>query len=276
MNRPNGAYPAAKRVVERHFILIGKTEVCRKLSMGCATINGSRSLHSIRSLGSQNNQLLEVRDYSCFCDFCLYSDGGSCSSAAFVQPWKMVTLVPTSSLEAMQEEENLDQETWEVDNDSHDLAQALDVGDHFAILADPEDPQSKGAEFFILLCTKKMYVVQDEILRDAWGGVVERTDEVVEGFYYEQHGKKPNSYVLLDGAGPAIVYSHLVCASKFSMKLARHKQKSNTSVYSLSDAALAKVARVVRDRERVAGLESDAEFETDDDESDGDSDQESD
>lgn len=274
MNRPNGAYPAAKRVVDRHFTLIGKTEVCRKLSMGCATINGSRSMHSIRSVGPQNNTLLQVRDFSCFCSFCLYSEGVSCCSAAFVKPWKVVTLVPTSSIEAMQEED-LDQE-WEVEDDSHDLAMSLEIGDHFAILADPEDPHSKGAEFFVLLCTKKMYVVEDEILTDAWGGVVERTDEVVEGLYYEQHGLKPNSYVLLDAAGPARVYSHLVFASKFSMKLAMHKQKSNTSVYKLSDAALSKIARVLRDRERVAALESDAEVHSDEDETESDSDEDSD
>lgn len=265
MNRPNGAYPAARRVVDRHFTLIGKTEVCRRLSMACATVSGSRSMHSIRSVGPQNNVQLQVRDFSCFCNFCVDSEGESCSSFTFVKPWRVVTLVPTSTDEAVQEEEDLDQE-WVLEDDSNDLALGLDIGDHFAILADPNDPHSKGAEFFVLLCTKRMYVVEEETLTDAWGGVVERSDEVVEGLYYEQHGKKANSYVLLDAAGPARVYSHLVCASKFCMKLARHKQKSNTSVYSLSNAALAKIARVLRDRERVAALESDAELDIDEEE----------
>ena len=43
-----------------------------------------------------------------------------------------------------------------------------------------------------------MYVVEEEYFTDAWGGVVERSDEVVEGLYYEQNGKTANSYVLLD------------------------------------------------------------------------------
>lgn len=275
MNRPHAAYPAAKRVVDRHFTLVGKSDVCRKMSMGCATINGSRSMHSIRSVGLQNSTLLQVRDFSCFCSFCLSNEGVSCSSTAFVKPWKVVTLVPTSRTEGMQEEEDLDQE-WQVEDDSHDLAIALEIGDHFAILADPEDPQSKGAEFFILLCTRKMYVVEEELLTDPWGGVVERSDEVVEGLYYEQHGLKANTYVLLDAAGPARVYSHLVCASKFVMQLARHKQKSNTPVYRLSDAALSQIARVARDRKQVAALESDAEVESYEDETDGVSEPESD
>ena len=107
MNRPNGAYPAARRVVDRHFILIGKTDVNRRLSMGCATVNGSRSMHSIRSVGLQNNVLLQVRDFSCFCTFCVNSEGDSCVSSSFVKPWKVVTLVPTSVDEAIQ-----DKRTW--------------------------------------------------------------------------------------------------------------------------------------------------------------------
>ena len=163
-----------------------------------------------------------------------------------------------------------------MEDDNHDLALALNVEDLFAILADPEDPHSKGAEFFVMLCTKKMYVVEDEILTDPWGGIVERSDEVVEGLYYEQHGLKPNMYVLLDAAGPARVYSHLVFASKFVIQLSRHKQKSNTPVYKLSDAALGKIARVLRDRRKVAALESDAEVESDEAESESDSEHESD
>lgn len=47
----------------------------------------------------------------------------------------------------------------------------------------------------------------------------------------------------------ARIYSHLVCAHKFSMTLANHKQKGNTSVYQLSQAALQKIDAVMQSRE---------------------------
>lgn len=139
MDRPNGAYAAAKRVVERNFFLIGATEVSRTNPKACATVEGTRSMHSVRSIGPANNVLLQVRDYSCFCPGCVHGAAEACPNVAYVQPWKLVTLEPIAAEEAIQEEEDLDQE-WEADFDSHDQAAGLEVGDHFAIFADPNDP----------------------------------------------------------------------------------------------------------------------------------------
>jgi len=216
-------------------------------------------------VGPGNNVLLQARNYSCFCESCVGNGREVCPNNKYVAAWKVVTLEPCTNEEAVQEKENLDEE-WLAKANSDALAAELEVGDHFAILADTSDPESKGAEFFILLCTKQMFVVQNEVLTDAWGGKVDRADEVVEGLYYEQHGKKLNSYVLVADPGPARVYSHLVCASKFCMKVARYKQKSKTSVYELSDAALAKIERVLQDRKRAEALHS----EDDDDDLDTD------
>jgi hypothetical protein len=58
---------------------------------------------------------------------------------------------------------------------------------------DPDDPNADRTEFFVLLCTRKMYVVEDEVATDNWGRRVEREDEVVEGVYYHRKGNKPNS-----------------------------------------------------------------------------------
>lgn len=249
MNLPNGAYPRAKRVVEWHFHLIEKTEVCRKNPLACRTVPGSRSMHSIRSVSHTNNVLLQCRDYSCFCRACVSVHAfGRCPNHLHVAPWKLVTLDPRRADEAVQEEEDLDRE-WTAAPDSNLLASELLVGDHFAILADRDDPSADGAKFFVLLCTKAMYVVEEETVQDAWGGSMEQGDEVVEGLYYEQHGLAENSYVFLRSVGVARIYSHLVCAHKFSMTLAKHKQKGNTSVYQLSQAALQKIDAVMQSKE---------------------------
>jgi hypothetical protein len=73
----------------------------------------------------------------------------------------------------------------------------LEIGDHFAILADPLDSNSNGAKSFVLLCTKPIYIVQEETLIDAWRVTIIRGDEVVEGLYYQHQGGWENSYILL-------------------------------------------------------------------------------
>jgi hypothetical protein len=104
-----------------------------------------------------------------------------------------------------------------------------------------------------------MYIVQEESLTDEWGVTVTRGDEVVEGLYYQRQGRRENSYVLLQDVGAACVYSHLVCANRFSMTRAQHKQKSGTSVYQLSDSALAHIHEAVRGSRECGELESESE-----------------
>lgn len=168
MNLPNAAYPGAKRMVNRHFHLIGKTEVPRENPMACSTIQGSRSMHSVRSVSTHNNVLLEVHDFSCFCLSCVDRTFNSvhCPNMSYVAPWKLVTLQPINAEVAIQESEDLDQD-WLAEPDANLLASELQVGDHFAIVADPSHPEADGADFFVLLCTKPMYIVELEILTDS-------------------------------------------------------------------------------------------------------------
>ena len=167
-----------------------------------------------------------------------------------------MTLEPVDGIEAV-EEDLLDQD-WLVDADSNDLAMELEIGDHFAILAAPDDPQSNGAKFFVLICTKKLYIVEDDSAVDGWGVTVDKDDEVVEGLYYHQQGARLNSYVLLERPGPARILSHLVCANQFSMNVQRHRQKGGTAVYKLSDGALEKIQEVIQKRAGAAAQDSDA------------------
>lgn len=268
MNQPHAAYPGARRDVKRSFLLIGKTEVCRKVSMGCKTVSGSRSIHSVRSVGPSNNVLLEVKDYSCFCVGCVSREeaGNLCPNRAYAGPWTLKTLEPLRPEDAVQEEEDPDV-VWPSEPDSNDLALELNVGDHFAVYADPLDPNAGGAKFFVLMCTKRMYVVEENGTTDSWGGVFEQDDEVVEGLYYHQQGTSQNSYLFNGAAGGARIYSHLVVAIKFSMKLLPHKRKASTSVYQLSSTTLAKINAAIKIREERDEIESSecASDESDDD-----------
>ena len=131
-----------------------------------------------------------------------------------------------SSMEVVQEPQKLDPDWSKVpDENILTLELTLETGDHFAILADPLDSNSNGAESFVLLYTKSIYIVQEETLTNAWRMTITKGDEVVEGLYYQHQGHWENSYVLLQDVGITCVYSHLVCANKFSMIMVQHKQK---------------------------------------------------
>jgi hypothetical protein len=84
MNLPNPAFPRARRIVNRHFYLIGETEVPRERPLGCNTIPGSRSMHSICSISHLNNYQLECRDFSCFYNACVLRTNGTCPNSSHV------------------------------------------------------------------------------------------------------------------------------------------------------------------------------------------------
>ncbi len=52
---------------------------------------------------------------------------------------------------------------------------------------------------------------------------LEKGDEVVEGHYYKNLGRKETSFVMDVVKGLAYIYSHLVCVSKFTMVQVTHK-----------------------------------------------------
>ncbi|KAG0597044.1 hypothetical protein M758_UG307000 [Ceratodon purpureus] len=257
MSQPHAAYPGARRDVKWNFQLIGKTEVCREVSMGSKIVSGSCSIHSVRSVGPSNNVLLEVKDYSCFCVGCVSREeaGNFCPNRCHAGPWSLKTLEPLRPEDAVQEEEDPDV-VWPSEPDSNDLASELMVDDHFAVYADPLDPNAGGAKFFMLMCTKRMHVVEENGTIDSWGGVFEWDDEVVEGLYYHQQGTSQNSYLFNGAAGGARIYSHLVVAIKFGMRLLPHKRKGATSMYQLSSTTLAKINAAIKITEEWDKMES--------------------
>ena len=133
------------------------------------------------------------------------------------------------------------------------------------VLVNLEDLGVDGAEFFILVCMKAMHLVQEDALRDAWNELIERGDEVVEGLYYKQQGQKQNSYVLLQDSRVARLYLHLVCATKFTLNLAPHKQKDGFSVYQLSNYALRHICDIVQSKKQRDELDIEDEEQQSDD-----------
>ena len=245
----------------RHFIEIGEFEVDSKDALNCKSISSSRSMHSVRSVSPFNNVLLEVRDFSCFCEHCVKGTVGICPNIQYVQLWKLETLEPVRAGDAVQEVEEVEHDlSFQLDDNLN--AVELQVGDNFAVAA--ESGNAEGVEFYILQYTKAMYLEKEDTLTDAWKGVTEMGDEVVEGLYYKQQGKSPKSYVLLRDHGVARIFSHLVCHSKFAMSQLQHKQKRQTSVYCLSDTTLGHIQEIICRRAQLDEMECLSEGDCDD------------
>ena len=101
-------------------------------------------------------------------------------------------------------------------------AATLEVGDHFAVLA---NEGGNGPEFWILECIETLHVVQEATKEDSWRQTVYQGKQIVIDTYYRQKGKKVTSFVHKDPSRHALIYSHLVLASKFQMPVALHRQK---------------------------------------------------
>jgi hypothetical protein len=255
MNLGNAAYPKAKRVVHRNFREIGEEEVVRTDPLDCKTIPGSRSMHCIRSVSHSNHVLLECRDFSCFCDHYYERVPGECSNKSHVSPWKLLTLEPVRSTNAVQETKLEAQQDWTGEADDNYIASQLQVGDNFAVPA--ELGNTEGVDFYVVQCTRTMHIVEETSRRDVWDGkVVERGDKIVEGLYYQRKGLSQTSYILLRDKGVSFHYSHLILTLKFRMVQARHKQKGDTTVYQMSENSLQRIRAVLQNREQLEELES--------------------
>jgi hypothetical protein len=92
---------------------------------------------------------------------------------------------------------------------------------------------------------KQMHIVQENVGPNDWGNFEEKGDEIVIDHYYKQSCTRKSSHVLIRDKGPTFIYSHLVCASKFSMVQASHKQKGGSTVYSLPSTMLEQIKYVL-------------------------------
>jgi hypothetical protein len=125
------------------------------------------------------------------------------------------------------------------------LVAGLVVGDNFVFLDAPNNYE--GADFFILQCVKELHIVEDDSRPYHFGNYMEKGDEIVIGQYYKPSGRRKSSYVLIKDKGPVFIYSHMVCASKFSMVQATHKQKGGVTIYTLLNSALEHITSIIEE-----------------------------
>jgi len=77
---------------------------------------------------------------------------------------------------------------------------------------------------------------RDQPLAANYNFTIEKGNEVMEGHYCKQSKRKETSFMMDACKSPTYIYSHLICASKFVMVQAAHKQKGGIIVYNLSSA----------------------------------------
>lgn len=240
MNREYAGYHSARRSVHRHFYDVKEADVNQFQAPNARTVEGTRSFHQVRSVGLEGTSL-QTRRLSCFCKFCLDGGDGPCDSAGFVEPFTLIRLEPCEP-QTLTRRDRARLDAQETRLHPHmsareSLAATLEVGDHFAVLA---DDGTGFPEFWILQCQEPLHGVEEDKMEDTWGQTVYRGEQIVIGTYYKQRGSSRSSYIREDPRRPAFIYSHLVVATKFDLPAATHRQKGGrggTQVYKLTTEA---------------------------------------
>jgi hypothetical protein len=223
-----------REAIRRHFQEIPVESIARTEPWNCDPIPGSRSFHSISSISAADSTKLMVRYFSCFCRACQLQAWDRCENPQHVTPWQLVKLKPHNTRLArnkmIQELERDDDSQYGGDVD--DMIDILEIGDHFAVLA--EDNNDEGVPYYILQCQRTKFVAGEDF-ECVWGNRFEVGDHVVEGIYFQNWGAGSQNYVYLSGSCLAFIHSHLVKATKFPMILLDHRVKGDEPIYKLLD-----------------------------------------
>jgi hypothetical protein len=234
--RVSSTYSKKKPLIFRKFWHIDESAVVRSNPFACATIPGSRSLHSVFSFSAADPTKLMVRQLSCFCPPCVDEDWDNCESKDHVKPWRCVKLKPSDTSYVREQMVHYgDHEEWEFGGDGEELSDLLNIGDNFVVPA--EGDNSEGVDFYILQCQRPKFKVR-ESFSCVWGCDFEAGDLAIGGTYYQKWGSSNKSYVYLSESNVAYIHAHLVCASKFAIPPANHRVKGDDPVYSLSNETL--------------------------------------
>ena len=225
MTREYAGYSGARRLVHRYFYDVTEVAVNLMPSLNARTVDGTRSFHQVRSVNLEGTSL-QVRDLSYFCKFCMDGGDGPYDNATYVPAFILIRLKPCeTTTESWQERGRREIEERRIHprmTAAEACAAILEVGDHFAVLA---DEGGNGPEFWILQRIETLHVVEESTKEDSWGQMVYHGEQIVIGTYNKQKGKKGTSFIREDPNRPALIYSHLVLASKFQMPVAMHRQK---------------------------------------------------
>jgi hypothetical protein len=94
--RAYNTYSKQKVAITRKFWHIRESEVIRSTPFACATIPGSKSLHSIFFFSVADPTKLMVRQLSCFCLPCIDENWENCENRDHVKPWRCLKLKPSN------------------------------------------------------------------------------------------------------------------------------------------------------------------------------------
>ncbi len=179
---------------------------------------------------------LAIRDFSCFCAFCIDEDYERCISLHHARIWKVHFIVPLNPRYIQSVVEGVNKEDdWEHGGNGDEIVQSFDIGNNFVVnvaLGNEED-----YEFYVVCCEKPLFEVNVDGLISDWGNTFELGSIVVGGYYYQRRGQGNQgdgvSYVNLLDQGTAYFYPHLVHASKFVMPLVHHRVVGNILVHHM-------------------------------------------
>jgi hypothetical protein len=128
------------------------------------------------------NKLMK-KSLSCFYCFCVDGNFLACDNIPWTKDWEVEMLIPSNTTfvrEAMLVA--FDEDTWDRYGVNSDyFASYLAFGDNFAM-------NVEGVDFYILMCTKTMYILQKPY-KCAWGQQFNVSDIVVTHRYYQKWGQ---------------------------------------------------------------------------------------
>lgn len=155
------AYGGARREVNWNFWEIGAIDVNH--GFACRTMDGTHSKHYVRSLGHLDNVHIELRELSCSCASCRTSLNGNLHQYLHMllkcnTMWSRIWYKHMGSWF-----------WWEW------------LRNKFSSRGWYCSKWRWSTKFYILQCAQPMHIVVEETLKDDWGLVVEKRDEIVIG-----------------------------------------------------------------------------------------------
>ena len=159
------SYSKTMSEILRKFWHISSNSTSPKTRWEGETILGSRKFHLVASVSSVDPSKLMVRDLSCFFIPCVNNDWKSskstcfcinfscenslsCENPRYVQPWRLVKVHVKDAVVVRDQMDDFGEGTeLEFGGEEECLANILEVGDNFAVLAEPGNEEGVSSMF---------------------------------------------------------------------------------------------------------------------------------
>jgi hypothetical protein len=95
--RPKTSYARAVRLVNRSFWHVLESDVARDEEFNIAGMKGTKSFHSVHSVGSMHVNKLLNKSLAYFCSYCLDCNWNACENLSWTLAWGVEVLVAERS-----------------------------------------------------------------------------------------------------------------------------------------------------------------------------------